>query len=236
MKRQLRHVLRNFGYDLVGFNLYKGKPNPERPWEEDDAFLRLCDRVSSHTLLDRRRLHLLYQFARNAARIGGNYAECGVYRGGTALLLALTKPAERKLFLFDTFEGMPEADAERDHHVAGDLGGTSLEQVQQLLTGHENVLLRKGFFPETAKGLEEERFAFVHCDMDIYRSVLACCAFFYPRLRNGGTLLFDDFGFRSCPGAKKAVLEFCEASDASFIYLPTGQALIIRVPSSTHDF
>jgi O-methyltransferase len=63
---------------------------------------------------------MLYQLARHASRLDGNFAEIGVYRGGTAKLLAnITDGAKRELHLFDTFDGMPDTDS-RDLHTAGD--------------------------------------------------------------------------------------------------------------------
>jgi len=76
--------------------------------------------------------------------------------------------------------------------------------------------------------MEAERFCFVHVDADIYRSVLDACAFFWPRLSPGGVLVFDDYGFESCPGAKRAVDEyFAGAMDRPW-YLPSGQCVVVK--------
>ena len=58
--------------------------------------------------------------------------------------------------------------------------------------------------------------------------VLDSCDFFYPRLTPGGMMLFDDYGFASCPGVRKAVDEFFADKMQKPIYLPTGQALVIN--------
>ena len=71
-------------------------------------------------------------------------------------------------------------------------------------------------------------YCFVHVDADIYRSVCDCCAFFYPRLVQGGMMLFDDYGFATCPGVRKAVDEFFADKSHKPLYLPTGQALVIN--------
>lgn len=218
--------LRKLGYDVAPFNSYQGKPNPERPWESDPEFLALHSQVVQYTLLDRRRLYMLYSLALLASCLDGEGAEIGVYRGGSALLFSHLKPVNRQLYLFDTFRGMPETDPKLDIHRAGDFQDTSLPQVQSLLGKFTNVVFRPGFFPETAAGLENQAFSLVHVDADIYTSVLDCCKFFYPRLVGGGVLVFDDYGFLSCPGAKQAVREFCNAQNTREIYLPTGQALL----------
>jgi O-methyltransferase len=226
IQRWIKRQLRQLGYDLVPYRTFQNKPDPERPWEDDPDFLAHYHAVVGHTLVDRQRLFILYQLAQHTVALEGNLAECGVYRGGTALLLAKLKPANKKLYLFDTFGGMPETDSQKDYHKAGDFSDTSLPQVQQLLDGQPNVIFRPGFFPATATGLEHETFCMAHCDMDIYTSILSFCHFFYPRLTRRGVLVFDDYGSASCPGAKAAVREFCTEQGLIEIYLPTGQALI----------
>jgi O-methyltransferase len=226
MKQKLLQLTRVFGYDVAGYRTFKGKPDPERPWEDDQSFLAAYDAVVNYTLVDRKRLYMLYQLVRQTASMKASVAECGVFRGGTALLFAKLKPEDKRLYLFDTFGGMPETAPEKDFHQSGDFSDTSLPRVQDLLRGYANVVFRPGFFPATASGLEQEAFSLVHCDMDIYSSVLDFCRFFYPRLVRGGVMVFDDYGYPSCPGAKAAVREFCAGQGAFEIYLPTGQAIV----------
>jgi O-methyltransferase len=226
MKEFIKSFFRKLGYEIQPFSNYQGKPDPDRPWETDDDFLSIYYQVQSHTLVDRKRLYMLYSIALMSSQLDGDWAEIGVYRGGTALLLSLVKPSNRRIHLFDTFEGMPKTDSKRDIHLKGDLEDTSLHKVRSLLSDFSEVNFHPGFFPETTDGLEGNLFSLVHVDADIYLSVLDSCKFFYPRLVNGGVLIFDDYGFRSCPGAKEAVREFCDSHNTREIYLPTGQALL----------
>ena len=226
MKALVKSFFRKLGYEIQPFSNYQGKPDPERPWETDSDFLSIYSQVQSHTLVDRKRLYMLYSIALMASHLDGDWAEVGVYRGGTALLLSIVKSANRKIHLFDTFEGMPKTDSNRDIHLKGDLEDTSLQKVGALLGKFSEIDFHPGFFPETTEGLERNLYSLVHVDADIYLSVLDSCKFFYPRLVNGGVLMFDDYGFRSCPGAKGAVREFCDSNNIREIYLPTGQALL----------
>ncbi len=228
MKRKLKEYFRKYGYDILPFKTYLGKPDPLMPWETDNDFVAIYNSVIDATLVDRKRLFMLWQLVNKTKLLQGNIAECGVYRGGTALLLSKTKPENKTLHLFDTFSGMPETDSAKDHHIKNDFNDTSLPLVQNLLKGESNVIFHPGFFPETAESLQTEAFSLVHCDMDIYSSVLDCCKFFYPKLVQGGIILFDDYGAPSCPGAKQAVEEFCSSAGIYEIYFTTGQAIIYK--------
>ena len=208
-----------------------GRPNPAFVWDEAAEFTALFAPVRKLTLVTPPAAYVLYCLARQALHLPGDFAEVGVYQGGTARLLAdLLAGSGRSLYLFDTFTGMPSTDATRDLHREGDFSDTSLERVRSLLRDRPGVLLRPGFFPQTAAGLEGDAFALVHVDVDIYRSVLDSCAFFYPRLVAGGVLVFDDYGWTSCPGARAAVDEFFGDRPEQPVYLPTGQAVVVRLP------
>lgn len=232
MKRLIQRMLRSAGYDLIPYRTFRGRPIPERPWDKDPAFLAAYTDCVGLTLLDRHRLYTLYQCALVAARLPGQFAECGVYRGGSARLLARLKRRDQAIHLFDTFAGMPATNAERDIHQAHDFNDTSLTSVQQVLAGLDEVDFRAGNFPTTTAGLENATFSLVHLDFDIHQSMADACAFFHPRLVRGGCIVIDDYGFPSCPGAKQAVDEFCAAHNVSIHYLMTGQALLYNFRST----
>jgi O-methyltransferase len=206
-----------------------GKPNPLHLWEEDNRFKAIMKRVAGHTLVDKVRCYMLYQFANQVIRLPGDVAEVGVYKGGTARLLAhIFEPADKIVHLFDTFGGMPPVDVNRDLHVQSDFGDTSVKSVQAYLSEFRHVRFYPGLFPETSKPLENNKFCFAHIDVDIYKSVLDCCLFFYPRLERAGVLVFDDYGFVSCPGARMAIDEFFVDKPERPCYLPTGQCVVTK--------
>jgi O-methyltransferase len=154
-----------------------------------------------------------------------------VYRGGTAMMLASLMEqwghADRKLRLFDSFQGMPKTD-EHDWHQAGDFEDTSAPAVASRIP-QNFVELFPGFMPQSFSGLEEARLCFAHIDVDIYRSVLDCSAFVYPRLCAGGFLIYDDYGFVSCPGARRAVDEFFRDKPEVPLVTPGGQAIVFKL-------
>jgi O-methyltransferase len=182
------------------------------------------------------RYYMLYQFARMSVNRGGDFAECGVYRGGTAHLISLliSKSGICKPFhLFDTFSGMPGTSIpSRDYHTPGDFSDTSLEAVKTRL--NKFTLFCKfypGFIPDTFSRIQDDQqFSFVHIDVDIYQSVLDCCNWFWPRMSSGGVIVIDDYGFYPYRhAAKAAVDEFFSSEPEEPISLPTGQAFVIKL-------
>ena len=199
-------------------------------WNESREFTELAKPVRGYTVIGDVNLFMLYQFANLAIFLSGNVAELGVYKGGSAKLLAniFKRNVEKVVFLLDTFCGMPEVDLPRDLHQKGDFADASLEGVQRFLSDCQNVVLYKGLFSDTLSNVANETFCFVHIDCDIYQSVRECCEFFYPRMTGGGIMLFDDYGFISCPGAKQAVDEYFLDKVEPPIYLSTGQCVVIK--------
>lgn len=210
--------------------LPSSKPNPIHLWEEDDYFNDIIKQIVGYTLVDKVRCFMIYQYAKQVAGLPGDVAEVGVYKGGTARLLAKAFGSKSKtIHLFDTFSGMPPPDPSKDIHKEGDFDDTSLESVKTYLHDCKNVRLYQGLFPVTSKPVDNTIFCLVHIDTDIYKSVMNCCRFFYPRLEKGGIMIFDDYGFLSCPGAKMAVDDFFSDKLENPCYLPTGQCIVTRL-------
>jgi O-methyltransferase len=150
------------------------------PWLAQGEFQRFYGAATPATLVSPDRCYVLYTMLMQAIHVEGEIWECGVYKGGTAALMAkvLKKHGPwKKLILFDTFEGMPDADPRRDLHRKGDFCDTSLEAVAAYIQEPDLCVFRKGHIPSSFQGLESDKVAFAHIDVDIYRSVLDCLAF-----------------------------------------------------------
>ena len=176
-------------------------------WENCGDFRRLYPEIRDKTLVPADKCFMIYQFARIAGRKEGAFAEVGVYKGGTARLVARACP-DKPIHLFDTFAGMPAADGLIDFHKKGDFSDTSLASVQSFLSDCPNACFHPGFFPDTAAAVSGEFFAFVYVDTDIYQSVKDCLDFFYPRMVTGGIMVFDDYEWPYCQGVEKAINNF----------------------------
>ena len=238
-----RKTLQHFGFDI--YRIPKQGNDPEAatipdgeyyrplfsPWLGYGEFAKYYELARSRTLVSRDRCWILYSLCRQSLFINGDIWECGVYKGGTAAMLAQIisdHSSTKRLQLFDTFEGMPETDHSVDIHRKGDFCDTTLKAVQDYVKHSDSVVYHQGLMPETFKGLEDSPIAFAHIDVDIKRSVTDCCDFIFPRLTVGGFLVFDDYGFPSCPGARQAVDEFFSGRDVVPLVLPTGQAVIFK--------
>ncbi len=204
------------------------------PWVGHPDFRKVYEGVTPYTVVSPDRCYMLVSLARYAAHLEGDFAECGVYKGGTALLLSrVLEHRGKTLHLFDSFRGLPRGDQEKDKWFhEGQYAVDSVESVKRLLIDFRDMIdIREGWIPETFAGLENRSYAFAHIDVDLYQSALDCCAYFYPRLVQGGVLLFDEYGFPAARGEKDAVDEFFADKPESPIPLVTGQAMVLKLPS-----
>ncbi len=252
LKNAVKTVFRMAGYKIskfsrptVSFNNPPGNyqiPDQEfyrplfSPWYNNGTgeFKQMMREISGRTLVSPDRCFLLYLLAKQSARRNGHFYECGVYKGGTARLLANILAVYRicphqKLCLFDSFAGMPDVNPENDLHRKGDFADTTLDEARQNIGFDFLVEYNKGLIPQTFKGKDADVISLAHIDVDIYQSVLDCCEFIYPRLLTGGIMVFDDYGFPTCPGARKAVDEFFENKPEIPIVIPSGQAIIFKI-------
>ena len=139
--------------------------------------------MRSRRLFLRRFSELVYD--RN---LQGAVSEAGVYKGDFAEEINRCFP-DRKRYLFDTFEGFNQRDIldEQGESMieAEYLKDTSEDLALKRMPYADNCIIRKGYFPDTVKGLEE-KFVFVSLDMDLYRPTLEGLEYFYPRMCGGG--------------------------------------------------
>jgi O-methyltransferase len=124
-------------------------------------------------------------------QIPGAVAEVGVWRGETSAFLHQAAP-DRRLYLFDTFEGFPEQDLPAGH-VDRRFRDTSVEAVTARLGHAPNVVLTPGYVPDTLQLVADQQFAFVLLDLDLFEPTLASLEFFYTRLMPGGYLVMHDY-------------------------------------------
>jgi hypothetical protein len=163
--------------------------------------------------------------ARATAKVQGEIAEVGVYRGGSARLMCEVC-GNRSLYLFDTFEGLPSTDQLDSRFGAGQYAA-SFEKVQAYLAKFPSVHIYKGLFPATSDPIADKRFSFVHLDVDLYQPTRDSLEFFYPRVNPGGMFLIHDYLWAE--GVRKAVQGFFASRPEPVLELAGAYCGIIKV-------
>lgn len=153
-------------------------------------------------------------------RIEGSVGEVGVYRGRFAAKLNQLFP-DKKLYLFDTFEGFDSAQEKKDEKDHGlmhrrDFSDTSIQLVLSRMLSPSNCIIKKGLFPDSAAGIEE-KFCLVSLDADLYQPTYDGLEWFWPRMIKGGYILVHDFNNSNFPGAKSAVNNFSSKNGVAYV-------------------
>ena len=215
----------------LGYELRRADPLTHA--DMGDARRALYERVGAYTQTSLERVAALADAVEYAARRGipGDFVECGVWRGGSSMAIALTLlrlgVTDRRLWLYDTFGTMPPA-GEHDHDYAGramtagaldqvnnsaHTRGLAVSEVQAAMasTGYPagQVTYVEGLIEETIPRSAPERIALLRLDTDWYESTRHELVELYPRLERGGVLIVDDYGHFA--GARKAVDEYFAA-------------------------
>ena len=191
----------------------------------DAEFRRIYELIKPYTMVGVQRLYSLFSNAKRICEqnLSGNFVECGVAAGGSSAMLGYVikkySRLPRKLFSFDTFEGMPDA-GEKDVAFgvsAQDTGwgkGTcaapleSLEAISKILDSWDYILPFKGLFADTLPVHKKEigQIALLHADGDWYESTMDIFRNLYDSVLEDGFIQIDDYGYWD--GCKRAIHEF----------------------------
>ena len=229
MKRFLKSTLRTLGYDLVR-HTPPGQIDFSSVPDLTDEQRALITKVRPFTMTSIARMASLINAVDYVTknRIPGDIAECGVWRGGSMMIIALTLLAHgdrsRSLYLYDTYEGMSEPTSEDKSHdgvsadaqLQSEAQGTgiwcyaSIDDVRANLisTGYpaDKIHFIKGKVEDTIPQALPSDLALLRLDTDWYESTRHELNHLYPLLSDKGILIIDDYGFWQ--GAKKAVDEY----------------------------
>jgi hypothetical protein len=231
MKRLLKETLHRLGYELVRYSPYSDPVFGSLPdLSEQQKNIIMAAKPYTMTSVERMTalINAVSYLTQNA--IGGDIAECGVWRGGSMMTVALALLSHgdrsRSLYLYDTYEGMssPTSDDKSLDGISADdqLKSTpektgvwcyaGIEDVRAniLSTGYpeEKVHLIKGKVEETIPSTIPAELALLRLDTDWYESTKHELVHLYPLLRTNGILVIDDYGHWQ--GARKAVDEYLQ--------------------------
>jgi len=229
MKKLLKKVLQQLGYTVHkttgDYQTFSDIKNTEF-WE----IYKLC---KPYTMTSIERMYSLYNAVDYILTndIKGAFVECGVWRGGSAMLIAKMLSnrniSDRKIYLYDTFKGMSEP-TDKDITIDGKDAKESMIKSKQTketsvwclaelpdvkrnlqLTNYQenNIYYVEGKVEDTLPNSKpSEEIALLRLDTDWYESTKHELTFLYPELVHGGVLIIDDFGYWQ--GCHKAVIDY----------------------------
>lgn len=212
-----------------------------KPAQTKDLDPRLLA-VRKHTMCTREALESLLQLSEYLLekKIQGDVVECGVCNGGTAALLgSVIGLQSRRLWLYDSFEGMPETTeedgAEAVEWVGKCVGSESSvkEVLRKCGVPETQTLIRKGWFENTFTAPLPERVALIHIDADWHSSVTLCLDTFYDRIEPGGVVILDDFGYWE--GCREAFYDFCVRRNLKPLLERAGAYQAYWIKGKTHN-
>jgi O-methyltransferase len=204
----------------------------------EPEFLELYERCRDQSMASIERMYALYQSVDHIVSTGltGDFAECGVWRGGSVMMMALTLlqkgATDRQIWLYDTFDGMTAPTLDDVQAMSGEAASAILASnprddtnpfwgvaarrvveanLQQ--TGYPMHLFHwvEGDVLATLPEQAPEQIALLRLDTDWYASTRHELECLYPRLQVGGVIIIDDYGYWT--GARKAVDGYLEQLD-----------------------
>ncbi len=205
------------------------------PWMRDIDFNFIFNKIAESTLVDHFRLWELWELVEQTNYIPGDILEVGVWRGGTAALMAWKVQQQNNpcsVYLCDTFTGVVKAGAFDSCYYGGEHSDTSREYVENLMmkfVPDTNIHILEGVFPDqTGLEIKDKKFRLVHIDVDTYQSAQDIFNYIWPNISSGGIIVYDDYGFEFCSGITKHVNDLKSRSDTLVIHNLNGHALVIK--------
>lgn len=259
LKATINNILRNIGYEIrkyekrkyikqryekqteSGTELFYGnyelvQPSATySPWNENETFLRIYNKIHAYTLVDIYRCYELWSLIDQIEQIDGCLLEIGVWRGGTGALIACKaqlSAISAPIYLCDTFSGVVKASEKDSYYKGGEHSDTSRQTVELLLNelGITNVTILEGIFPEqTANLIMEDKCRFCHIDVDVYQSAKDIVDWIWAKMSVGGIIVYDDYGNQYCDGIIKCVEEQIHNPDRIIVYNLNGHAVVIKI-------
>lgn len=197
---------------------------------------------SGHRICPPEQLHIEWRVyvccwaAMHAARLPGDFVECGVSTGVVSLAVCYYVEFEKlskTFWLFDTYGGIPEeqvTDAERPLALSKNRRHyfDSYDLVARNFSAYPNARLVRGKLPDALDGVALGELAYLHVDMNIAYPEIEVSRRLWDRLTRGGVVIYDDYASPAHVEQKRALDGFAAAQGVAILSLPTGQGLLLR--------
>lgn len=183
------------------------------------------------------RAYVVAWAAMRGLALEGDFVECGVNRGGTAMMAATYtsfRHARKTFWLLDTFKGLDEKYVTREEKEQGILvsKGKKYPECYDLVKANfkdfPNVRIIRGSIPETLSQVTANKVAYLSIDMNCVTPEIAALEYFWDKLVSEATVVLDDYGFRGHKYQKKGFDEFASKHGVEVLTLPTGQGMMIK--------
>jgi O-methyltransferase len=186
------------------------------------------------------RLNTLCWAARRALRAGGDFVECGVFKGDMSWVVAQVIGGGKipHFYLIDSFAGFSSTHSSQDDFpdtpnfldFANKVYRAEglYESVRDRFAPYKNFTVVKGFLPEALDRARPDRIGYLHLDLNSARAEVAVLEQLFDRVVPGGVIVFDDYGWWQYRAQKSAEDEFMRARGYEILELPTGQGLVIK--------
>lgn len=174
------------------------------------------------------RVYTACSWAKRAAKLPGDFVECGVSRGSMPLAIMEYvgfNSLSKRFYLLDTYCGIPQ----RYSHSNGHSYSDSFDFVTQTFKPYPGTRIIRGIVPDTLPQVDSEQICFLSIDMNSSEPEVAALKFFWPKLVPGAVVLLDDYaGGENYRVQKTAMDMLAQVLGIEVTSLPTGQGLIIR--------
>ncbi len=180
------------------------------------------------------RVHVACWAAAHAARLPGDWIECGVYRGGLAMAVTEYTRLEQldaTFYLVDSFGGLvADCISDEERRLGRRPGGYEdcSAEVIAAFARYPNVRVIRGIVPEILPHIDAEAVAYLSLDMNCTLPEVAAAEYFWERMVPGGIILLDDYAYRGFEPQGAAFDAFAAARGVSLLNLPTGQGIIVK--------
>lgn len=188
------------------------------------------------------RVHVGLWAARSAAKLTGDFVECGVNRGflSSAIMHDLDwNNTNRVFYLLDTFAGIDErylSDEEREggvyerncREITSGFYTTNLDSVKQNFAEWPRATIIQGSIPDTLPQIDSTQIAFLHIDLNCTIPEVAAIDYLWERLVPNAFILLDDYAYFGYQPQKEGMDQWVKKMNLSILSLPTGQGLLIK--------
>jgi len=247
----IKDLLKFFGIQIFKYRKEINFLNTDNfiPTKKNDEDIKLYEegRMVSKSPSDfekKMRFYSMIQIIRNILKNNDvdDFIECGCWKGHSSYIIAeLIKKSKKKInfHIFDSFKGLSNITVKDENlfyenkkiknTIKNQFSSSEKFLKKTVLKNFKFIRTYKGWIPSRFFILKNNKFSFIHIDVDLYEPTYQCLEFFFPRLVKGGVIICDDYNNTRFEGAKNAFDTYFKNKKYAFLYkIPFGGCYIIK--------